>query len=120
MNQLIRLVEETIRRHDKTTQQFAHDIGISSGYLYNFLKGRQKAGTKFFKAFSNYTDLTIDTLVALQDASLDDPPVEKFYDVDLREDQLIALEWWHSLTDEERERIRAKYGRKRDTQNPDE
>lgn len=77
MNQLIRFVQDTIDRHDKpTVHGFATDIGVSNSYLRNILSGKQKAGTKFFKQFSEYTGVTIDTLVEMQDTSLDDPPVD--------------------------------------------
>ena len=114
MNQLIGFVQETIHRHDKSIRQFAKDIGLSHGYLNNILNDKQKAGRKFFERFSDFTHVTIDSLVALQDASLDDPPVDIQYREDwLTDHQKELLKYFRALPADEQDRILAEIRRLR-------
>ena len=84
MNQLIQYLKNDIDRHDKSIRQLARDIGVSHTTVTDIINGKTRAGAKFFQALSDFTHIEFESLVELQDASLDDPPV----DIQYREDWL--------------------------------
>ena len=116
-NQFILFLEKEVNRHDKSIRKYARTIGISHTMVGQVINEKKRAGLTFFRALHKHTTLSIGYFERLQDASIDDPPVEKEYDVDLTDDQQAALNWFRSLSDEERKSILDWDRQRRDGEN---